>query len=245
MDFHFNGNIADEVGVNGALIIQNFAFWLMKNKANNRHFYDGDYWTYNTMEAFTTQFTYWNARQVRTILENLRKNGYIKVGNYNKKGYDRTLWYTFTDKGYALVEKYLFIDLKASNSVICQKSQMEMTKKSNGYDEKVKPIPDINTDIKTNIYIDVINYLNFKANKRYSPTTSKTRSLIDARVKEKFTLEDFKTVIDIKCSQWLDSEYSKYLRPETLFGTKFEGYLNETPVKEDKKNSINFEDYIV
>jgi len=84
-----------------------------------------------------------------------------------------------------------------------------------------------------NIYIAVIDYLNNKANKNFRPTTKKTQSLINARIKEGFTLDDFKKVIDTKCSQWLGTEMEKYLRPETLFGTKFEGYLNEGP-KGDK-----------
>lgn len=78
------------------------------------------------------------------------------------------------------------------------------------------------------IYISLVDYLNLKANKNYKSTTKKTQSLIDARLREGFTLDDFKKVIDIKTVQWLnDPEMNKYLRPETLFGTKFESYLNE------------------
>ncbi|MGE6516664.1 phage replisome organizer N-terminal domain-containing protein [Lysinibacillus sphaericus] len=77
-------------------------------------------------------------------------------------------------------------------------------------------------------YKEIIDYLNQKANKKYKHTSQKTQTLIKARFKEKFTLEDFKTVIDTKTAQWLaDPKMSVYLRPETLFGTKFEGYLNE------------------
>ncbi|MGF0471179.1 phage replisome organizer N-terminal domain-containing protein [Lysinibacillus fusiformis] len=77
-------------------------------------------------------------------------------------------------------------------------------------------------------YKEIIDYLNQKANKKFKHTSQKTQTLIKARFKEKFTLEDFKQVIDIKTAQWLtDDKMSVYLRPETLFGTKFEGYLNE------------------
>jgi len=77
-------------------------------------------------------------------------------------------------------------------------------------------------------YKEIIDYLNQKANKKFKHTSQKTQTLIKARFKEKFTLDDFKQVIDIKTAQWLaDSKMSVYLRPETLFGTKFEGYLNE------------------
>lgn len=77
-------------------------------------------------------------------------------------------------------------------------------------------------------YEDIVSYLNEKAGKAFKHKTAKTRSLIKARFKDGFTIDDFKRVIDIKAAQWLnDSHMSQYLRPETLFGTKFESYLNE------------------
>ncbi|HGE7613834.1 TPA: conserved phage C-terminal domain-containing protein [Bacillus cereus] len=77
-------------------------------------------------------------------------------------------------------------------------------------------------------YEDVVSYLNKKVGKSFKHKTAKTRSLIKARFKDGFTIDDFKKVIDIKAAQWLtDSNMSQYLRPETLFGNKFEGYVNE------------------
>ena len=76
------------------------------------------------------------------------------------------------------------------------------------------------------IYTSVIDYLNQKAGTNYRASSKKTRSLIHARVKEGFTLDDFKVVIDKKCTEWLKTDMAQYLRPENLFGTKFEGYLN-------------------
>lgn len=74
----------------------------------------------------------------------------------------------------------------------------------------------------------VIEHLNAKTNKAYKATTAKTKTLILARKKEGFGLDDFKKVIDTKAKEWRGTEMDKYLRPETLFGTKFEGYLNES-----------------
>lgn len=76
-------------------------------------------------------------------------------------------------------------------------------------------------------YEEIINYLNLKANTHYRHNIKKTQSLISARFNENFTLNDFKRVIDNKVSEWKDTEMEKYLRPETLFGTKFESYLNQ------------------
>ncbi len=90
-------------------------------------------------------------------------------------------------------------------------------------------------DIKYNIYIDVIDYLNKKTNSNYKYTTRRTRDLIKARVNEGFTLDDFKTVIDKKIKVWAGTEWERYLRPETLFGTKFESYLNEKIISKKYK----------
>ncbi len=78
-------------------------------------------------------------------------------------------------------------------------------------------------------YRDVINYLNKQTDKQYKPTTKKNQTVIRARTDEGFTLDDFKRVIDNKVAEWKGTDMEKYLRPETLFGTKFEGYLNQTP----------------
>ena len=79
---------------------------------------------------------------------------------------------------------------------------------------------------------NIINYLNDVTGKNYKATTPKTRTLIKARLKEGFVLHDFKDVIDKKYKQWRGGDMEKYIRPETLFGTKFEGYLNESDVVE-------------
>lgn len=76
------------------------------------------------------------------------------------------------------------------------------------------------------LYISIVGYLNEKAGTKYRHTTAKTKSVIHARLAEGFKLDDFKAVIDKKCADWIGTDYEKYLRPETLFGTKFEGYLN-------------------
>ena len=97
-----------------------------------------------------------------------------------------------------------------------------------------------------NIYSLVIDYLNKKANTNYRPTTKNTQSFINARVKEGYAVEDFKKVIDSKSKEWLNTDFEKYLRPATLFGTKFENYLNEankkTPIAvgaENKNIKVN------
>jgi uncharacterized phage protein (TIGR02220 family)/predicted phage replisome organizer len=89
------------------------------------------------------------------------------------------------------------------------------------------------------LYIAVVSYLNQRIGTNYRPSTTKTKTCIRARLEEGFTLEDFQTVIDKKANEWLGTEYEKYLRPETLFGTKFESYLNANIVKPRQQQGYN------
>lgn len=102
--------------------------------------------------------------------------------------------------------------------------------------------PEIEIEIeieKENIYSSVIDHLNDVVGTKYKHTSKKTQSLIKARQNEGYNLEDFIKVIDIKSKEWLNTEYSKYLRPETLFGTKFENYLNQGVKKNDSSTKNN------
>ena len=103
------------------------------------------------------------------------------------------------------------------------------TKESKGKESKEKHTENPLSSGKNNsCYEEIISYLNSKANTNFKSTTQATRRKIDARLNEGFSVDDFKKVIDNKCNEWLgDSKMARYLRPETLFGTKFEAYLQE------------------
>ena len=68
--------------------------------------------------------------------------------------------------------------------------------------------------------------MNKKTGLKYRPSSKATQQHINARLEEGFTVEDFKTVIDKKAADWIGTDFEQYLRPATLFGTKFENYLN-------------------
>ena len=80
---------------------------------------------------------------------------------------------------------------------------------------------------------DIIGYLNAKLGTKYKTDNKKTLELIKSRLREGFTVEDFKTVIDKKAFEWgNDANMCQYLRPVTLFSTKFESYLNQPFTKQ-------------
>lgn len=92
-------------------------------------------------------------------------------------------------------------------------------------------------ELDKEIYISIVDYLNQKTGSNYRAKTAKTQSLIKARLNEGFTEEDFKAVIDKKCAEWIGTEWEKYLRPETLFGNKFESYLNAKTATKQNANT--------
>ena len=220
MEHHFNVEIAEKYGILEAILLNNFYFWIKKNEANDKNFHEGRYWTYNSAKALHRLFPYASERKIRSAIKHLEDEGLVLTGNYNNSAYDRTTWYALTENAICIL----------------QNRQMEEAETSNESCENVTPIPDNNTDKntdnKTDIYKEqveqIVDYLNEVLGTEYKSTTKKTRDVINARLKEGFTVEDFKTVIYKKAKQWIgDPKMCKYLRPETLFSNKFEGYLNE------------------
>ena len=115
----------------------------------------------------------------------------------------------------------------------------EITTKTNSKTKTKINAKDKNTSLPI---AEIITYLNNQTNSNYKSSSEKTRKLIQARFNEGFQLEDFIKVIDIKTAQWMnDPTWCKYLRPETLFGPKFESYLNQKIVKKTK--TYNEEDF--
>lgn len=84
----------------------------------------------------------------------------------------------------------------------------------------------IDKQINNNKIKDIVDYLNLKAGTKFKSSSRATIQHINTRLEEGFTFDDFKTVIDKKCAEWIGTDFAQYLRPSTLFGTKFESYLN-------------------
>jgi hypothetical protein len=144
MQHHFDIEIANKYGVNVAIFLNNLAFWIHKNIANKKHEYDGSYWTYNSVEAYTLLFPYWTYKQLRKIIKDCVENGLILEGNYNKSPYDRTKWYALSDLGLSLFK-----------FPTCPRGQMKMASGANeNGDVGNSSYTDINTDNKTHIILN-------------------------------------------------------------------------------------------
>jgi hypothetical protein len=102
MNHYFDVDVATKYSVNIAIFLNNLAHWTVVNIANRKNYYDFRYWTYNSRRAFLELFPYWTDDQLRTVILNAIKSDLVIEGCYNSKGYDRTKWYSLSDKALAL-----------------------------------------------------------------------------------------------------------------------------------------------
>ena len=173
-------------------------------------------------------------RVINSELKKMIEKRYLKIIKKGSKG-NFSIYKIIKTNEMMVTNAYVIGNSKDSNS-----NALEGKEVTNRY-----LIGNSNTKNKeknNNIYSEVIKYLNEKANTNYRPSTKNTQSFISARLKEGFTVEDFKKVIDVKAKSWIGTDFEKYLRPATLFGTKFENYLNEAnkkaPVKIGAEKNI-------
>jgi len=103
-------------------------------------------------------------------------------------------------------------------------NQRTTTEQPTNTDKNVNNVKNEKEDIP---YVEIVDYLNLQTKSSYRHNGKSMRTLIHARWMDKYRLDDFKKVIDNKVASWMGTEQEKYLRPETLFGTKFDSYLNE------------------
>jgi uncharacterized phage protein (TIGR02220 family) len=101
--------------------------------------------------------------------------------------------------------------------------------------EVVKVVKKEVSKVDLSIYIEIIDYLNNCTGQAYKPTSKTNQKYINERLKEGHSVDDFKKVIETKATKWLNTQYQDYLRPQTLFGSKFEAYLNESVILEKTK----------
>lgn len=219
--------LAVEVGLNEAIFLQQLHYWLNSKSAKMK---DGKKWVYNTYEDWQEQFPFWSVSTIKRTISSLEKQKMIYKGNYNRAGFDKTVWYSVNYIELKRVSQRLGQNEPTSGSNWTDgEGQIEPTNTIDYTETTSETTKDIVGQPDRAPYVEVIDYLNHKTGKQYRSTTKATQRIIKARFREGFTLEEFKKVIDNKTADWLkDTKMSEYLRPQTLFGAeKFEGYLNQ------------------
>lgn len=202
-----------------AALLNQMIYWSDRTSRKDGYFYK----SYNEWyeELHLTEY------QVRRATKKLKSFGFVDTALKKANGAP-TLHYKVDTKE---VSEWILKKLQNGN---LRNSRMDS-------EETQESLTEITTEITTkttnnNIlspsstaypYKDVIDYLNQQTGKNYKSTTKKNQTVIRSRTDEGFSLDDFKRVIDNKVAEWKGTNMEKYLRPETLFGTKFEGYLNQ------------------
>lgn len=172
MTHSFSVEVAVEVGVEAATILNNIYFWNLKNLANDK-LQDGLPYTYNSAKAFCELFPYFNEKKIYRLLKELEDNGYIVTGNFNKAAYDRTKWYCVTEKFLKLVGEENF---KKSTDEKCEK---DVPKKETPFPENGKS----NVEIRENNTTDINPYI--------SPDIKRTQCACEKEIGEKIKNNEY------------------------------------------------------
>lgn len=235
-------DLATVIGLNEAIVLQQMNYWLHSKSAK---FIDDRYWVYNTYEQWQKDnFPFWSLNTVKRTFTKLRKENLVLAANYNKAGFDKTKWYSINqeelDRRMSLAstqnestrdskwdhggtQNWSMEEPKMGQPI--PETTREYTKTTT---EKINSSPAKKQDEPAIPYKQIINYLNKKTGAHYKPSSELNQRLIKSRWHEGYRIEDFKKVIDNKASSWQsDKKMWKYMRPQTLFGTKFDAYLNE------------------
>lgn len=151
MQHHFDVELAQRYGLTEAILLNHFSYWIELNQANGKNFFDGRYWTFCSVKAFSEIFPYLAPKKIRVALAHLQEAGLLVTGNFNRSAYDRTLWYAFSDLGISILPK----------------GQMEIPEKANQNCPKGEPIPDNKTDNNPDNETDIER----GKRKRFTPPT--------------------------------------------------------------------------
>lgn len=182
------------------------------------------------------------------VIKHWKIHNYIRNDRYKETLYKREKRQLVLDEknGYTEAKKpALMSGIPDDNQMTYQmdtQDRIEIEIDKDSIDNNILSSKSEKSEKKTDKFADdkkaIIDYLNQKAGTRYRIGSEATARHINARLNEGFTLDDFFTVIDKKVAEWKGSDMEKYLRPETLFGTKFESYLNAKISKTSGANGV-------
>ena len=137
--------VARRYGLEEAVFLDYLMFWYKENRANQRNFRDGRWWTYNSVNALSQIFPWWSVKQLRRIAESCRTKGAILAGNYSADHRDRTLWYTPSDELLALYGTC------GEGSCVCPNGQIDLPNQADTFAQTGKTnIEHVKTSVQTN-----------------------------------------------------------------------------------------------
>lgn len=169
------------------------------------------------------------------VIKDWKIHNYIQNDRYKPSTLpERDLLNIQKDKTYTLKSDVSRMDTECIQTVSIGKDRLgkvRLGKDRIGKDrvgkDSIDTLCHVSHDDVDNSHIEIIEYLNLKTGSKFKPTTKPYVQAIRSRLKEGYTVDDFKTVIDKKSREWKGTKLEKYLTPKTLFApSHFDTYLN-------------------
>lgn len=190
---------------------------------------------YQTWMPLLIQYNGENGQAIKlSVTPNVAKSTYYRIIQYGIDVFPKYV------KNYSLIKKRneIIINYIGSNDVV----KLELVDKP--VKEKKLRQPQVKPMSNDNLIVEIIDFLNECTGKSYKTNSKVAIININARLKEGYTKDDFIKVISVKATKWLNTKFEDYLTPNTLFGNKFESYLNENIKVEKTKQENAYEQVI-
>ena len=179
------------------------------------------------------------------VIRHWRIHNYVQSDRYSKSELPEAKSVELKNKVYEVVEPPTNLDNTCMDTKCIQNGYNLDTQiridKIREEENRIETICHVAHDDVDKSHFEIIEYLNLKTGSKFKPTTKPYVQAIRSRLKEGYTVSDFKTVIDKKCREWQGTKLEKYLTPKTLFApSHFDTYLNsnETVAMTDTERNI-------
>jgi uncharacterized phage protein (TIGR02220 family) len=190
---------------------------------------------YQTWMPILIQYNGENGQAIKlSVTPNVAKSTYYRIIQFGIDVFPKYI------KNYSLVKKRNEIIINyIGNKIVAELQMVEKPVKV-----KVQRQPKVKPITNDDLIVEIIDFLNECTGKSYKATSKVATININARLKEGYTKDDFIKVISVKATKWLNTKFEDYLTPNTLFGNKFESYLNENIKVEKTKQENAYEQVI-
>lgn len=246
-------NIAVQYGIEIAIIFSYFTYFIDKHCDDDG--FDVEKGVFMPAKRIVEYLPFFKERRVYYYLKEMEDLKLFKRVRNGDNPWDQTYWYTYGEVGWSMLENYYpkqfqniananvkndkCTSAKKGNCTIAKSDKCTSANSDTSYINKEKNYKERINNNK-DLYENVIQHFNLKCDKSYKLDSDVFIAYIDALLDKGFSEVDIISVIDQKSKDWMNTKYAQYLRPSTLFGDKFEIYLNDCQsVKEDYKRRGN------
>lgn len=234
-------NIAVQYGIEIAIIFSFFTYFIDKYCCNDG--FDVEKGVFMPVRRIVEYLPFFKERRVYNHLKHMEDLKLFKRVRNGDNPWDQTYWYTYGEVGWSMLENYYPKQFQNIANANAKKDKCTIEKKGNCTIAKKDKCTSANSDnsiyinkdkkyvdrINNNkdLYENIIQHFNLKCDKSYKLDSDVFIDYIDALLSKGFSEQDMISVIDQKSKDWMNTKYAQYLRPSTLFGEKFEIYLND------------------